>query len=194
MHQHKAEEFATTPWRVPVAVEDIPEPGQHFVLVADAPARAAIARMAGLRDLPRLEAEFEVTRRGVGGLRVVGRVLATVGQNCIVTLEPLANEVDEEVDLTFMPQSARAEAAGETEVDHNPADVDWDADWDAPEPLTGGIVDLGAVATEFLILGLDPYPRKPGAVFEPQPQSQSTAEAGPFAALAGWTKASDDRH
>ena len=30
-----------------------------------------------------------------------------------------------------------------------------------PEPLIGGIVDLGALATEFLILGLDPYPRKP---------------------------------
>ena len=30
------------------------------------------------------------------------------------------------------------------------------------EPLIDGKVDLGALATEFLILGLDPYPRKPG--------------------------------
>ena len=28
--------------------------------------------------------------------------------------------------------------------------------------LVGGTVDLGAIATEFLILGLDPYPRKTG--------------------------------
>jgi hypothetical protein len=189
MRQHKAEVFAITPWRVPVAVEDIPEPGRNFVLVADVQTRAVIARMAGLRELPRLEAEFEVTRRGAGGLHVVGRVSATVGQNCVVTLEPLANEVDEEVDLMFMPPLAVAEAAGETEADRSPAD----ADWDEPEPLIGGVVDLGAVATEFLILGLDPYPRKPGAVFESQPQPQPTADTGPFAALAGWTKASDDR-
>ena len=31
------------------------------------------------------------------------------------------------------------------------------------------MVDLGAVATEFLLLGIDPYPRKPGAVFEAPP-------------------------
>ena len=49
-----------------------------------------------------------------------------------------------------------------------------------------GIVDLGALATEFLILGLDPYPRKPGAVFEPP--RERAADEGPFAALAGWSK------
>ena len=50
-------------------------------------------------------------------------------------------------------------------------------------PLIGGAVDLGALAVEFLMLGLDPYPRKPGAVFEEPPQDRK-AEAGAFAALA----------
>ena len=52
-----------------------------------------------------------------------------------------------------------------------------------PGPNQSGVVDLGALAIEFLILGLDPYPRKPGAVFE---LSQDVKpEPGPFAALAG---------
>jgi hypothetical protein len=38
------------------------------------------------------------------------------------------------------------------------------------------------VATEFLLLGIDPYPRKPGAVFD-RP-AENTAGGGPFAALA----------
>ena len=38
---------------------------------------------------------------------------------------------------------------------------------DPPEPIVNGAIDLGALAAEFLMLGLDPYPRKPGAVFEP---------------------------
>ena len=65
--------------------------------------------MVGLRDLPRLEANFDVTRHGADGLRVCGRVSATVGQNCVVTLEPLANEVEEDIDLLFAPPSPPVE-------------------------------------------------------------------------------------
>jgi hypothetical protein len=188
MDEHQAEDLANTPWRVPVAVEDIPEDGQHYMLVADAPVRAAVARMTGLRGLPRLTAEFEVTRRGGDGLHVVGRVSATVGQNCVVTLEPLDNEVVEEINLIFMPQIAKAADANSDEEDAEsgpPAQENW-AD---PEPLVGGVVDLGALATEFLILGLDPYPRKPGAVFEPPQELER--DGGPFAALSGWAKGRD---
>jgi hypothetical protein len=48
--------------------------------------------------------------------------------------------------------------------------------------LIGGAVDLGAIATEFLMLGIDPYPRAPGAVFEPP--AADDRGGGPFAALA----------
>jgi hypothetical protein len=181
MRDHKTEKPAPVPWHVPVAVDDVAETGQHFELIADAEVRADIARLAGLRDLPRLKADFDVMRHGAAGLRVTGRVSATVGQNCVVTLEPLANEIDERVDLLFMPQSADS-AGGDGEADDSEADVKWDD----PEPLIGGVVDLGAVATEFLVLGIEPYPRKPGVVFEPPQDSRE--EGGPFAALAGWAK------
>jgi len=59
-------------------------------------------------------------------------------------------------------------------------------DWNGPEPLIGGGVDLGALAIESLILGLDPYPRKPGAVFE-TPQDVNP-DQGPFAALGRLAK------
>lgn len=177
MHEHQSENHSA-PWRVPVAVEQVAETGERFDLVADAETRAAVARLAGLRDLPRLEANFEVRRHGADGLHVAGRVSATVGQACVVTLEPLVNEVDEEIDLLFMPQTEAARPEGEetagTEKGHD--------SWDKAEPLIGGMVDLGALATEFLILGLDPYPRKAGAVF--QPPQHAEPDDGPFAALA----------
>jgi len=184
MREHRAENAAPAPWRVPVVVEDIAETGQHFDLAADDEVRAAIARLAGLRDLPRLQAAFEVTRHG-GGLRVSGRVSASVGQTCVLTLEPLLNAVEEDVDLLFMPQSVAAQSA---EDDAGALPVE--GKWDDPEPLVGDLVDLGAIATEFLILGIDPYPRKAGATFEP-PQ-ELRPEAGAFAALAGWTKGRND--
>jgi uncharacterized metal-binding protein YceD (DUF177 family) len=164
------------PWRVAVAVEDVAEEGQHFDLAADADVRAAVARIAGLRDLPRLEAAFDVTRHGQGGLRVAGRVSATVGQSCVVTLEPLTNEVTEDVDLVFLPPAA-APADG-----REPSE-------DEAELLQGGSIDLGALATEFLILGLDPYPRKSGAIF--QPPADAEPDEGPFAALAALKKSGE---
>jgi hypothetical protein len=172
---------SAAPWHILVGVEEVPETGQHFDLVADAHVRAAVAKIAGLRDLPRFEANFDVTRRD-GGLHVVGSISATVGQNCVVTLEPLANEVEETIDLVFEQPQRLAESA-ENEGQHR------GVKWDDPEPLVGGAVDLGALATEFLILGLDPYPRKPGAVFEPPQDAKH--DQGPFAALGGLAKRQD---
>jgi Large ribosomal RNA subunit accumulation protein YceD len=183
MSERKAGKLAPAPWQVPVAIEDVAETGRHFDLVADNDVRAAVARVVGLRDLPRLEANFDVTRHGADGLRVSGRVSATVGQNCVVTLEPLANAIDEDIDLLFAPPPPPvARRAGEDEAVEKRSERP-ERRWNEPEPLAGGGVDLGALATEFLILGLDPYPRKPGAVFEP-PQ-EVKPDPGPFAALAG---------
>ena len=182
MREQRSEKYAPTPWQVPVGVEDVAETGAHFDLAADAQVRAAVARMVGLRDLPRLEANFDVTRRGAG-LRVAGRVSATVGQLCVVTLEPLVTEVEEAIDLLFVPQLAAEREDGEVGTRGERADE--------TEPLIGGLVDLGALAIEFLILGLDPYPRKPGAVFQPPPEAKP--DESPFAALASLRKGSDDR-
>jgi len=179
MHEAKTGS-ASSAWRVPVAVEDVPEAGEHFVLTADSQIRTAIAKVAGLRDLPRLEANFDVSRQGSGGLRVAGRVAATVGQTCVVTLEPVANDVAEEIDLLFVPQAPVGGSGGTaSKVDESEYET---------EPLIGGVIDLGALATEFLILGLDPYPRKPGAVF--QSQQENVAGDSPFSSLAALKKSS----
>ncbi|HEY2758922.1 MAG TPA: DUF177 domain-containing protein, partial [Pseudolabrys sp.] len=55
-----------------------------------------------------------------------------------------------------------------------------------PEPLMNGKVDLGALAAEFLILGIDPYPRKAGVQFAP-PKAEDGGEH-PFAALESLKK------
>src|SRR5260370_29824585 len=136
------------PWSVPVSVHEVRVTGGRSELRAGAATRAAIAKSADLRALPRLEATFDVSRRDSEGLHVVGRVSATVGQVCVVTLDPIENEVEEMVDLIFVPGATPAVDADE-----------------APEPLLDDTVDLGAIATDFLIPGIDLYPRKPDTVF-----------------------------
>ena len=165
---------ANRPWSVPVRLDEIPETGLHLDIEADAVTRAAIAAAAGVNEVPQLTAGFDVARHGRDGLHVVGTVSARVRQTCVVTLDPVENEIAEGIDLVFVPPSAPGPLAHEVNLGTEPGEP--------PEALIDGVVDLGVVATEFLLLAIDPYPRKPGAVFEP-PQ---TADAGshPFAALA----------
>jgi hypothetical protein len=156
-------------------VADIPASGQHVALAADANTRAAIASRAGLRSLERLDASFDLFPYRAGGVHVLGQVRAMAGQTCVVTLEPMQSEIEESVDLLFVPGGSRADR--ENDVDMRAGDQT-----EGPEPLANGEIDLGAIATEFLILGIDPYPRCAGAVFE----APASAEApdNPFAQLA----------
>jgi uncharacterized metal-binding protein YceD (DUF177 family) len=171
----KAESMSKRAWSVPLAVREVPATARHVELVADERTRTAVAELAGLTAVTRLGASFDVSPHGNGGLHVVGRVSATVGQTCVVTLEPVENEVDEPIDLVFAP------ADSPSLVGHGGAELDVSSE-DGPEMLVGGTVDLGAIATEFLILGLDPYPRRPDAVFQAPAEGEDSAHA--FAALA----------
>jgi len=172
MSRQEPKHPAKWPWSVPLAVADVPETGRHLELAADDQVRAAIAKLAELRSLPHLEATFDVALRGRDGLHVSGQVAATVGQVCVVTLDPIDNEIEEDIDLEFVPGAASLSD-------------DRDAE-DAPEALVEGTVDLGAIATEFLLLAIDPHPRKSGATFESLPKEDEGAH--PFAALAALKK------
>ena len=165
-------------WAVPVAVEAIPETGLHLEIEAPPETQAALAKLANVRDIARLAAVFDLMRVD-GGVDVKGRVKAQVGQTCVATLEPVENEVDETIDVAFR-QGAEPAA-----VPVHGAQV-LDEDADPPEPLVDGKIDLGALATEFLLLGIDPYPRKPGAEFAPPPAGEPGEH--PFAGLEALKK------
>ncbi len=185
------------PWSVPVAVAEIPEIGRRIAMAADTHIRKAIAPVAGVQAVVRLEAEFDLSRHGRDGVHVAGSVSATIEQRCVLTLEPMESEIEEAIDLVFVPPSALPSETGGAE-ERLPAE-------EPPENFRDGMIDLGAVAVEFLILGIDPYPRKPGVVFhapqatehapqatEHAPQAKKQAEENvaehPFAALAALKK------
>lgn len=165
------------PWSVKVRAEDIPDTGKKVELSPDEATRAKLAKLAGVLDVLQLDAEFELTRQGGDGVNVTGKVAATVRQTCGVSLEPMDNEVLETFDLSFVPPSQLSES---------PAAESEDVLEEGPEPLQDGAVDLGAIATEFLVLGIDPYPRKEGAVFaDPAGPSERSTPFDVLAALKG---------
>ena len=173
-------ESAPDPWRSPVTVAQIPDTGLHRVLDASAAERQAMADVAGLRDILSARADFDIVPKSGGRIQVTGRVRARIGQTCVVTLDPIESEIDEEVDLTFAPEAeARRleDLIEEGRDDEEPAEVA-----DPPEAIVNGIIDLGRIATDALFLAIDPYPRKPGAMFEAEVTAPDP-EDHPFAAL-----------
>jgi uncharacterized metal-binding protein YceD (DUF177 family) len=169
-------ENAQSPWSVPVSVDDIPEAGLHIEAEAPAEVRAQLVKLANLRDLPNLSAVFDLTRRG-SSVAVAGQVKARVGQTCVVTLDPLETDLDEPINLLFASGAAASQGA---DASHN---VDEE---EPPEPLVEGKLDLGAIATEFFLLGVDPYPRKTGAEFAAIKTADDSAK--PFAGLEALKK------
>jgi uncharacterized metal-binding protein YceD (DUF177 family) len=171
--------FQKDPWRAaPVIVAQIPEAGLHREIEADVAARNAMAEIAGLREVVSARAAFDLVLKPDGKVHVTGRVTARVGQECVVTLDPIENEVDEPVDLIFAPPEQIPQLA-----DLVDDDLDDDAEVpDPPEPIVNGQIELGRIATDALFLGIDPYPRKEGAVFEAEVEADDP-EDHPFAAL-----------
>jgi hypothetical protein len=166
------------PWSVPVTVAQIPDTGLHCDIEADPAVRDAMAAVAGLRGILSASASLDVAPKGGGRVHVAGRVRARIGQTCVVTLDPIENDIDEPVDLIFAPPDQIPELADLVdEVADSDAEIP-----DPPEPIVNGVIDLGRLATDAVFLAIDPYPRKPDAVFEP-PVVPEDPEDHPFAAL-----------
>jgi hypothetical protein len=166
----------------PVVTTRLPREGTQLDLAADAGERAALARRFQLLALHRLEAQFTVEPWRRGGVRVRGSLVADLEQQCVVTLEPIGQHVEEAIERLYLPAEALPEPGAELEV----PSLD-----EEPEPLRrDGSIDLGEVAAEALALVLDPYPRKPGVSFEEvyraietAPGAERGAGERPFAVL-----------
>ena len=159
-------------------VAQIPDTGLHRQIAASSNERQAIADLGGLREVESASASLDVTLMREGRVHVTGRVTARVGQICVVTLDPIENDIDEAIDLIFAPAEQIPDLADLVdEAAESSADIP-----DPPEPIINGMIDLGRLATDSLLLGIDPHPRKPDAVFE-LPAVPDDPEDHPFAAL-----------
>jgi uncharacterized metal-binding protein YceD (DUF177 family) len=165
----------------PFSVAHLPPRGTDVTVETNAEERSALAADLRLAELRSLSAYLHV-KGSPARVHVTGRLKARIVQTCVVTLEEFESELDEEVEVSF-----RAPLPGEEWME--PAE-EVEANLDAPDELVGDRIDLGAIAAEFLALGLDPYPRKPGVAFDAEPAEAGDARdaASPFAALGRMRK------
>lgn len=154
-----------------VALARIPPAGREERLAATPEECAALARRFGIHAVNRLAAALRLRPEPGGAVRVEGRLSAEVVQDCVVTLEPVTQAVEEAVTLRILPPGAAY-----TEDPEGPDEIEAD----------GVTADLGEALAEQLALALDPYPRAPGARLDVPGGAgeEETAARGPFAGLS----------
>jgi uncharacterized metal-binding protein YceD (DUF177 family) len=150
-------------------VMNLPPQGAETRVVATADECAALARDFKLPAIHSLSADYKLMA-SAKGVHVEGRVTAAITQVCVVTLEPFDSTVEEDVEVDFAEPSGMPPEPPTEMHEYEP-----------PDEILNGHIDIGAITAEFLALGLDPYPRKPGADFEYT--DQRDPNDSPFAAL-----------
>ncbi len=151
----------------PLVLAHVPAAGQALRLEADAAQCAALARRMGILAVHALAADLTLLPLEEGRIAVTGLMRAEVEQECVVSLEPVRQRVEEGVAWRLLPDGLE------------PSDGDDDPD-DIEGP--GGVVDLGEALAQQLSLALDPYPKAPCAKRPDDPGD--AGPHGPFAMLA----------
>lgn len=154
----------------PLQVDRVAATGSHEKIEADAKEREAVAARLGLEGIRKLAAHLKATPWR-GGLQVTGTVQTAVDQVSVVSLETFASDLSFSVERYYMPAKATV-PEGEEDIDL----------------IDHGEVDLGELVVEALALELDPYPRRPGEVFQSSEDVEKSEKASPFAALKNFPK------
>lgn len=176
---------AKLPLSRPLLVDQVPDAGRDVSLTASEAERAALAKDFGLPRILALEGRFHVAPTAAG-VDVTGTVDAQVEQICVVTLEPFETQISEPVEVSFSHETPE----NILEDDEDGPAIAIDLGRDPPDPIVDGRIDLGQIALEFLALGLDPHPRKPGIAFDEVSTGDAPAPS-PFAVLSALKKPSD---
>lgn len=149
---------------------------------ADAATCTTLAGYLGVDLVENFQAELAVRRWRKQGAIVEGTVSADIVQQCVVTLEPVRSHVNETVHARYLPASMlQTDKTSQDEIIVDPLAED------PPEPFEGREINLGLLLLEHLALGIDAYPRAPGAAI-PESFTPTAAEdekrPNPFQVLA----------
>lgn len=177
MERSKAGDFS-----FPVRVAHVGANPVTVTVEADAAERAVLAAQWQVASVEAFSAVLYLARWKRDGIRMTGSVHAVISQSCVVTLEPVEQVIDEQVDQVFVPEGSRL---ARIRPDEN-GEIFLDPDGpDMPETFDGDTLDAGAAAAEFAALAIDLYPRKAGAEFMAQPETlaEEDKKPSPFAVL-----------
>lgn len=179
-------------WSYPIRADKVSDEPLSFSFEASEQERKDLARRLGLVSIEAVRGNARAVRENNKRVvRVEGVVSASVTQNCVISGEPIVQDISDEFEAFFAEPDdvvsllkVRHERQGHMEGAEQPI-LD---EQDDPEPIIDGMIDLGELATQYLSLSINPYAHKDGYVLEEEhpallnkdiPQTRKN----PFAAL-----------
>lgn len=142
-------------------------------LAAEAGELAALQKRYGVEALHSASAHLTISPETHGAVKVSGVVSAELDQICIISLEPVAETIDEPICVTYLPPGVN-EPSDELETDEE------------FEAFDGISIDLGELTSQQIAAAIDPYPRRSGVIFGNQGQlgdNEPEERDNPFAVL-----------
>ncbi|URK18748.1 YceD family protein [Thalassospira sp. GO-4] len=162
---------------------------EKLAIEANEKERAALAKRFELVSIDSLKAELTICTASNGEVTVRGPMTAEIVQNCVATLEPVPELVEDTIEVLFSPHVSEDDLPSDPDDLEDLSEEELMALLDQPEPLVDGKIDLGEVVAQFLAVAMNPYPRKEGAELPAAVKTEEEADEekrpNPFAQLAG---------
>ncbi len=155
--------------------------------------KQALCNRLGLTDIKSLRADLTLQRNQISKVvHIIGHVVADVVQKCVVTMDPVDAHIDDSFEAWYAEPSQAVSFAKAKRERMSPKEQEEQPmleEYDDPEPIEGGKIDLGELVSQHFSLFLDPYPRKEGLAYDAGDQLEEAPEGtydNPFAALKEW--------
>ncbi len=189
----KKAEYLPPEWPHLFPVSEL-EKGQNRVTISPTEdQKAALCRRLDVDGIESLEAEMKLQPDKSGRVHVTGMVKAGILQSCVVSGDPVHSDVHEEFEAWFAdPEAAVSleKARRDRQIKKGNVELPVLDERDDPDAIIDGNIDLGELATQYLSLGINPYPHAEGVEYEQGDDLASKPDdhafRNPFAKLKDW--------
>lgn len=161
----------------------------------------ALCKRLDIHNIENFTVQFGLKRNSVNKvIQVTGKIKATVNQKCVVSMEPVPEDIEDEFESWYAEPNqavsfakAKRERMTEKEREEQPMLEEYDD----PEKVIDGKIDLGELAVQYLSLSLNPYPRSADASYDsnypPMGDEPEGVYDNPFSALKNWKTDQDKK-
>lgn len=139
-------------YSVEVDLPSLGRAGKFFKLAANEDECSKIAARLGVIKIAKLEGEMRLSATKTD-IKASGVVNASLIRECVSSLEPMPEQIDENFQISFSRQPPSQTDAADEESE----------DLLLPEYHEGEMFDVGELLVQQLSLAMTPFPRKPGA-------------------------------
>ena len=151
-----------------------------------------LARRLNIISVDSLSAQLTIKRiSGSASIHVEGTLDANITQECVVTGDSIETQIRDPFEAWYGEDNktvSLTKKRQEKMLEKGHTELPMIEEQDDPEPVVDDHIDVGELVTQYLSLGINPYPKADGASYESSDlhDKDPFAFKNPFAGLKDW--------